>query len=247
MAEHAHILVVEDDESVQDIVKHYLTSEGYRVTVVGEGMAMRDVMKADPAELVIMDIRLPGEDGFALTQFLHENYDVGVIIVSARTDHVDRVVGLEIGADDYVTKPFNERELLARVRSVLRRLQRSGDTNKNVSVTSLDNGVVRFAQWRLDCGARHLSDESGDAVSLTSSEFSLLQSFVASPQRVMTRDRLMDMVYSRDYEPYDRSIDVLITRLRRKIEVDSKKPALIKTVRGSGYLFAAEVLPEEEG
>jgi DNA-binding response OmpR family regulator len=245
MADKPHILVVEDDEMVQDIVNHCLSSEGYRVTGVGEGVAMRKVMESDPAELVIMDIRLPGEDGFALTQYLHENYDVGVIIVSARTDHVDRVVGLEIGADDYVTKPFNERELLARVRSVMRRLQKGNEATKAVSTTPLDSGIVSFAEWRLDCGARHLSNNAGEPVSLTSSEFSLLRCFVSNPQRVMTRDRLMEFVYQRDYEPYDRSIDVLITRLRRKLEVEPKLPTLIKTVRGSGYLFAAEVLAQD--
>lgn len=245
MADKTHILVVEDDEMVQDIVKHYLENEDYRVSVVEEGIAMRAVMEADPAELVIMDIRLPGEDGFALTQYLHEHYDVGVIIVSARTDPVDRVVGLEIGADDYVTKPFNERELLARVRSVLRRLRRR--TAAPAEAEEADTAVadtVLFAGWRLNCGARQLTNGNGEAVPLTSSEFNLLHSFIANPQRVMTRDRLMDLVYQRNYEPFDRSIDVLVTRLRRKIEEEPKTPALIKTVRGAGYLFAAEVTAE---
>lgn len=245
MSEEQHILVVEDDEMVADLVKTYLGSEGYRVTVVEEGGEMRKVMEKDPAELVIMVIRLPGEDGFALTQFLHEIYNVGVIIVSARTDHVDRVVGLEIGADDYVTKPFNERELLSRVRSVLRRTQAEGLPSSDDRGTAAENGVVLFGDWRLDCGARHLSGASGDAVALTSSEFSLSHCLVRNPQRIMTRDRLMDLVYQRNYEPYDRSIDVLVTRLRRKIEDSPKSPSLIKTVRGAGYLFAAEVRPEE--
>jgi len=245
MSDEQHILVVEDDEMVADLVRTYLASEGYRVTVVEEGGEMRKVMDKDPAELVIMDIRLPGEDGFALTQYLHENYAVGVIIVSARTDHVDRVVGLEIGADDYVTKPFNERELLARVRSVLRRIQSEGKPKAGEQGNQGGQSIVTFSGWRLDCGARHLSTVEGEAVTLTSSEFSLLHSLVQNPQPVMTRDRLMDMVYQRNYEPYDRSIDVLVTRLRRKIEETPKSPTLIKTVRGSGYLFAAEVRPEE--
>jgi DNA-binding response OmpR family regulator len=245
MDENNHILVVEDDEMVQDIVKAYLSNEGYRVTTVDDGEGMRAEMEKDPAELVIMDIRLPGEDGFSLTKYLREHYDVGVIILSARTDHVDRIVGLEIGADDYVTKPFNERELLARVRSVLRRMRKytggESDTGQPAAPTK---NIVRFGDWRLDCGARHLSDGAGKPVALTSSEFNLLQSFVSNPQRVMTRDQLMDMVYQRNYEPYDRSIDVLVTRLRRKIESEPKTPELIKTVRGSGYLFTAEVSPE---
>lgn len=233
---------------VADLVKTYLSSEGYRVSVVEEGGEMRKVMEKDPAQLVIMEIRLPGEDGFALTQYLHENYDVGVIIVSARTDPVDSVVGLEIGADDYVTKPFNEREVRARVRSVLRRILTEGKAAaaETPDRRVADNGVVLFGGRRLDCGTRHLSDaSSGGAVALTSSEFSLLHFLVSNPQRVMSRDRLMDLVYKRNYEPYDRSIDVLITRRRRKIEETPKSPTLIKTVRGAGYLLAAEVRSED--
>lgn len=236
MAETVHILVVEDDAFVQKALRVYLEGEGYRVSAVDNGPDMHAVMEKDPADLAIMDLKLPRDDGFQLTKQLRDRYNLGIIILTSKDDSVDRVVGLEIGADDYVVKPWDERELLARIRSVMRRV---GERRAGGATAEAEQRVVSFDGWKLNLDSRELRSPDGRNVELTSGEFSLLNEFIDRAGRVLSRDHLLSAIYNRDWEPFDRSIDVLVTRLRRKIEADSRHPAIIKTVRGTGYMFAA--------
>ena len=232
-----HILVIEDDPFVQKAVRVYLEGEGYRVSTVDNGADMHAVMEKDPADLAIMDLKLPKDDGFELTRQLRDKYSLGIIILTSKDDTVDRVVGLEVGADDYVTKPWEERELLPRIRSVMRRVKDRAD----VSTTAMmgEQRVVVSSEWRLNLDSRELRNPAGEKVELTSGEFNLLHEFIEKAGRVLSRDHLLSAIYNREWEPFDRSIDVLVTRLRRKVEVDSRHPEIIKTVRGTGYMFAS--------
>lgn len=237
MAVSAHILVVEDDAFVQKALRMYLEGEGYRISTCDNGEDMHAIMASDPADLAIMDLKLPNDDGFELTRQLRDKYSVGIIILTSKDDSVDRVVGLEIGADDYVTKPWDERELLARIRSVMRRV-----TERRNNERGGNDGEQRFATfngWTLNLDSRELRSENDAKIELTSGEFSLLNEFIDKAGRVLSRDHLLSAIYKRDWEPFDRSIDVLVTRLRHKIEADSRHPEIIKTVRGTGYMFAA--------
>jgi DNA-binding response OmpR family regulator len=236
----AHLLVVDDDAEIGSLLQRYFTGQGFRVSVVGDGRAMRTCLGRDSVQLVLLDLGLPGEDGFELTRELHEHWRGPVIIVTGRGESVDRVVGLELGADDYVTKPFELRELLARVRSVLRRASEAGRGN-HAEPSPTRYG---FAGYRLDPQARHLTDPQGSSVPLTHGEYELLSLFVEHPHQVLSRDDLMTRIHGRDAGPYDRAIDVQIGRLRRKIEPDPAHPTLIKAVRGTGYLFAESVQRE---
>lgn len=239
MAESAHILVVEDDAFVQKALRLYLEGEGYRISTCDNGADMHALMAKDPADLAIMDLKLPDDDGFDLTKQLREKYAVGIIILTSKDDAIDRVVGLEIGADDYVTKPWDERELLARIRSVMRRVtERRSAGSKTIDA---EQRQVSFNGWILNLDSRELKNPDGSKIELTSGEFSLLNEFIEKAGRVLSRDHLLSAIYSRDWEPFDRSIDVLVTRLRRKIEEDSRHPEIIKTVRGTGYMFAAAI------
>lgn len=239
MAESAHILVVEDDAFVQKALRLYLEGEGYRISTCDNGADMHALMAKDPADLAIMDLKLPDDDGFDLTKQLREKYAVGIIILTSKDDAIDRVVGLEIGADDYVTKPWDERELLARIRSVMRRVtERRSAGSKTIDA---EQRQVSFNGWILNLDSRELKNPEGSKIELTSGEFSLLNEFIEKAGRVLSRDHLLSAIYSRDWEPFDRSIDVLVTRLRRKIEEDSRHPEIIKTVRGTGYMFAAAI------
>lgn len=235
MSDSAHILIVEDDRFVQKTLDTYLRGEGFQVSVAGDGEAMRKIVDRTRVDVVIMDLRLPGEDGFQLTRYLRENHSLGIIMLTSKNESVDRVVGLEIGADDYVTKPFDERELLARIRSLIRRL-----AGHKPQAQAVEGKPVRFAGWHFDPTLRTLAGDDGKAVELTSSEFNLLAVLVAAPGKVLSRDHLMSAVYKRDWQPMDRSIDVLVTRLRRKLE-SGGRPAMIKTVRGSGYTLSAKI------
>ncbi len=231
-ATNAHILVVEDDPVTRAKLVGYFESEGYRVSEAEDGQAMWPLVSDRSVDLVLLDINLPGEDGLFLTRELRARFDFGIILVTGRTDDVDRIVGLEVGADDYVTKPFNQRELLARVKNLLRRtaaIERSGD------------GPKRFGAWQFDLKCRRLSDADNCAVPLTRAEFELLSAFVCHPGVVMSRDRLLNQVTHRNWDPNDRTIDVLVRRLRQKLERDPKAPEFIVTAHGEGYLFAAEV------
>jgi len=234
-----HILVVDDQREICDLVQDYLSDEGYRVSIANDGAAMRRVMAQSAVDLVILDLMLPGEDGLTLARALRDVSDVGIIILTGRGDTVDRIIGLEMGADDYLPKPFHPRELLARVRSVLRRV--SSRTAENASAA---RSRARFAGWNLDLASRELRSPSGKEVRLTTGEFDLLAVFVNNANQVLTRDRLLDLARNREAGPFDRTIDVQVGRLRRKLESDPQKPTLIKTVRGSGYIFTPSIEAE---
>lgn len=233
----AHVLVVDDDLHVGELVSRYLRTQGLRVSTAENGDGMREQLERDQVDLILLDLGLPGEDGLTLTRYLREHWHGPVIIVSGRGEPVERVVGLELGADDYVTKPFDLRELLARIRSVLRRSQ---PVAASVPATSSLETFV-FEGFRLDTRARHLSDAEGREIPLTSGELNLLLALLEHPHKVLSRDHLMSRLHGRDPGPFDRAIDVQIGRLRRKIETDPAKPALIKSVRGAGYLFTGRV------
>ena len=227
-----HVLIVEDDEVARTKLAGYLETAGHRVSEAIDGEGLREVMHRDPVDLVLLDINLPGEDGLDLTRFIRAHSDVGIILVTGRTDDVDRIVGLEIGADDYVTKPFNPRELLARVKTLLRR------TTARTPATSESKA---FAGWRFDIRSRRLVTSKGDRVALTRAEFELLNALIAHPGTVLTRERLLGCITHRSWDPGDRTVDVLVRRLRQKLETDPQSPELIITVHGEGYMFAAEV------
>jgi DNA-binding response OmpR family regulator len=231
-----HILVVDDQKEICEVVQQYLSSEGFRVSVAHDGGGMRKVMAQDPADLVILDLMLPGEDGLTLARQLRNESGIGIIILTGRGETVDRIIGLEMGADDYLPKPFHLRELLARVKSVLRRVQsRVGEPGQPVRTNA------RFAGWSLDLSSRELLSPAGQQVRLTTGEFDLLAAFVNNANQVLSRDRLLDLARNREAGPFDRTIDVQVGRLRRKLEPDPEKPTIIKTVRGTGYIFTPSV------
>jgi DNA-binding response OmpR family regulator len=236
MSDIGHILVVDDQREICDMVQEYLSGEGYRVSVAHEGSGMRRALTQSPVDLVILDLMLPGEDGLTLARSLREESNVGIIILTGRGETVDRIIGLEMGADDYLPKPFHLRELLARVKSVLRRVSSRAAERPLAARTR-----ARFAGWHLDLSSRELYAPSGDEVRLTTGEFDLLAAFVNNANQVLTRDRLLDLARNREAGPFDRTIDVQVGRLRRKLEDDPQKPALIKTVRGTGYIFTPPV------
>jgi two-component system OmpR family response regulator len=232
-----HVTIVEDDPDVRALLAHSLGMNGYKVTALETGAEIENVLIADPADLVILDVGLPGMDGLTITQKIRRHSDVAIIIVSGRGDLTDRVVGLEIGADDYITKPFEPREILARVRSVLRR------GRAHAAPQQADSGhvVFKFDDWSLDVTAQALTGAGGQPVALTSGEFRLLETLVTRAGRVLSRDQLMDACYGNDSPAFDRSIDVCVARLRKKLLDNPRNPATIRTVRNGGYIFAARV------
>jgi two-component system, OmpR family, response regulator len=237
MSYNGHILIVDDEQEICSVVEEYLTGEGYRVSTAHDGAGMRRVMSQGQVDLVILDLMLPGEDGLTLAQALRSGSRIGIIILTGRGETVDRIIGLEMGADDYLTKPFHLRELLARVKSVLRRVQsRTDDTPRLVR-------SVQFAGWHLDLSSRELLSPAGQEIRLTTGEFDLLAAFVNNANQVLSRDRLLDLARNREAGPFDRTIDVQVGRLRRKLDDDPQNPTLIKTVRGSGYIFTPAVEP----
>jgi DNA-binding response OmpR family regulator len=233
-----HLLVVDDDTEIAQILSRYFGSHGFRVSTAGDGTQMRRVLDSEAVDVVMLDLGLPGEDGFSLTRHLREHWHGPVIIVTGRGESVDRVVGLELGADDYVTKPFELRELLARVRSVLRR---TTPPAKAADVKTEHPRRLSFDGYVLDPRSHTLSGPHGEPISLTSGEFTLLGIFMEHANQVLTRDQLMTHIHGRDAGPFDRSIDVQIGRLRRKIELDPARPQRIKSIRGTGYLFSSTV------
>jgi len=236
MSDNGHILVVDDQKEICDVVQEYLTGEGYRVSTASDGSGMRRVLGQSHVDLVILDLMLPGEDGLTLARGLRDESGIGIIILTGRGETVDRIIGLEMGADDYLPKPFHLRELLARVKSVLRRVQsRTGEPSQTARTRA------RFAGWDLDLSSRELTSPAGQEVRLTTGEFDLLAAFVNNPNQVLSRDRLLDLARNREAGPFDRTIDVQVGRLRRKLEDDPQNPSLIKTVRGSGYIFTPTV------
>lgn len=238
-----YIVVVDDDERLRNRLAAYLGSEGFRVRCAGDGAEMRRLLAEEPPDLVILDLMMPGEDGLSLTRFVRDAYGSGIIILTGKGEAVDRIVGLEVGADDYVAKPFELRELLARVRSVLRRL--SAAPKALDEPNSADRGILCFEGWKVHPGARRLEAPDGSEVHLTNAEYRLLLAFVSSPGRVLDRDQLLDAAGEREWQPYDRSVDLHISHLRKKIETDPGKPRLIKTVRGAGYTFTPQVTRRE--
>jgi DNA-binding response OmpR family regulator len=246
MAAQEHILVVDDEPGIRKLLQQYLSQQGYRVSTAANGEAMlralEDAERAGdrPVDAVILDLVMPGEDGLSLMRRLRQAHDVAIIILTLKSEATDRVEGLERGADDYVTKPFNLRELLARLKSVLRRVKAAGAEATSRTGPALAE-TVRFDGWYLELTTRELTSPEGERVPLSPGEFELLAAFVRNPKRLLTRDRLLSLSRNREWTPFDRSIDVQIGRLRRKIEADPSQPTLIKTVRGAGYLFTAAV------
>jgi two-component system, OmpR family, response regulator len=235
MSQTQHIFVVDDEAAARDMIGDYLKMQGFEVTLCDGGPALRAAAEKTKPDLVVLDLNMPEEDGLSLIRHLKQSGNVPVIMLTAPASPIDRVVGLELGADDYLAKPCELRELLARIRSVLRR---SAVTAAGPQGTP--NRTVRLGTKWLDLDARALRDEEGNEHPLTASEFSLLKAFAENPKRVLTRERLLDLAQARDSEAFDRAIDVRITRIRKKIEPDPQHPRVIKTVRGAGYVFSPE-------
>jgi len=232
-----HILVVDDDADLRQMVADYLGDYDLRVTGAADGSAMRDAIAHEVVDLVLLDLKLPSEDGMMLARELRETSNVPIIILTGRKDEVDRIMGLELGADDYLTKPFNLRELLARIRTILRRTQAHPIPN----VDGRAPQAFRFGEWELDLRSRRLTSDDGERVELTHAEFALLAAFLGAPERILSREQLLELSRGNDENVFDRSIDVQILRLRRKIESDPSRPKLIRTERGAGYFFNAQV------
>ena len=238
MGLNGRILIVEDDVSVREMLAEYLGTHGYEVAQADGGAVMREAVEKSLPDVVLLDVNLPGEDGFTLARFLRERFDVGIIMVTGSADLADRVAGLEIGADDYVVKPFDLRELRARVKSVIRRMQArpSAPPAAEASGTA-SSSRVPVAACALDLASHQLFASDGREIPLTGMEFDLLKVFVERPNQVLNRDQLLTLTRNREWEPFDRSIDIRIARVRRKIEADPEHPQAIRTVRGSGYMF----------
>jgi DNA-binding response OmpR family regulator len=235
----SHILVVDDDSRVRLMLTRYFEQEGYRISSATDGAAMRAHLTANRVDIVLLDIVMPGEDGLTLAREIRAHSDLGIIMLTGRGEMLDRVIGLEVGADDYIAKPFHLREVLARVKSVLRRRKASPDPTASNQTQS--NEMIRFDGWILDIRCRQLVAPKGVEVPLTAGEFDLIAALAKHPGRVFSRDTLMDLTRGRTLEAFDRTIDAQVARLRKKIEENPKKPALIKSVRGVGYVFTGKV------
>jgi two-component system OmpR family response regulator len=236
MESSAHILVVDDHREIRDLLAKYLAKHGLRISVAESAARARRILETSAIDLVVLDIMMPGEDGLSLCRHLRATTTLPVIMLTAMAEDTDRVIGLEIGADDYVVKPFNPRELLARIRAVLRRANSLPHQRPTP-----DAEVLRFERWALNVGRRELMDEDGVGIPLSTSEFLLLCALLDHPKMVLSRDQLLDLTRGRAANMFDRSIDNQVSRLRKKIETDPKEPTLIKTVWGGGYVFAADV------
>lgn len=231
-----HILVIEDDREISTLVARYLRDNDCRVTALADGRDLDHLLRDHRIDLIVLDLMLPGEDGLSICKRLRARSQMPIIMLTAKADEIDRIIGLELGADDYLAKPFNPRELLARIRAVLRRsatgaLSSAGDRAR----------VLGFVGWRIDCSLRELKNADGVRVILTDAEFSLLQALCERPGRILSRDQLLDVTQGRSPGAFERSVDILISRLRRKIERDPRQPSLIKTIRSEGYLFTPAV------
>jgi two-component system OmpR family response regulator len=232
-----HILIVDDHREIRELVSQALAKEGFRVSVAADGQAMRQVLADSRIDLILLDLMLPGEDGLSLCRDLRIQSNIPIIMLTAKGDEVDRVIGLEMGADDYLPKPFGSRELVARIRAVLRRSRE----NAAAPDPAKQPKYYRFDRWRLDTGRRELVHDDGTVVPLSTGEYDLLVVFVERPQRVLSRDQLLDLTRGRAASPLDRSVDTQVSRLRRKLEQDPANPVIIKTVWGGGYTFTPAV------
>lgn len=234
-----HILVVDDDRDIRELVVDYLVKSGYRATGAANGKEMRAVLDKQAVDLVVLDIMMPGDDGLTLCRQLRsgQHKDLPILMLTARHDDMDRILGLEMGADDYVVKPFVARELLARIKAILRRHR---TLPPNLQVTEAGR-IIAFGDWQLDISARHLLDATGTIVALSGAEYRLLRVFVDHPQRVLTRDQLLNFTQGRDAELFERSIDLLVSRVRQRLNEDARTPLYIKTVRSEGYVFSMPV------
>ena len=244
-----HLAVLDDEVDITQLLANYLRGHGYRVMPLHDGRSLMALMPIDPPALVLLDLGLPGEDGLSIARQLREHWQCGLVIVTGRGDSVDKIVGLEVGADDYVTKPFDLRELLARIRAVLRRLGPDdapahavgAQHESGLSGPDVSRDILRFAGWELDTAARGLVNPQGFDVPLTSGEFDLLRVFAEHAGRVLSRDFLLETTRGREAGPFDRTIDVQVGRLRKKLEVDAEDPRIIKSVRGAGYIMVPSV------
>ena len=239
-----HIAVVDDAPDITRLLANYLGGNGFRVTECSSGSALMTLMRKDPPNLVLLDVGLPGEDGLVIARRLREHWQTSIILVTGRSDPVDKVVGLEIGADDYVTKPFDLRELLARIKAVLRRTSQHLQPSGPLGNATGQPERFHFADWVLDCGGRRLLTSDGAEVALTTGEFELLRVFVTHAGRVLSRDFLLESTRGRDAAPFDRAVDVLVGRLRKKIEDTPAQPEMLKSVRSAGYVFVPTVSVE---
>ncbi|MER9422146.1 response regulator [Mesorhizobium sp. M0317] len=240
-----HILIVDDDREIRELVSGYLKKNGLRATAVPDGRQMRAFLDTDSVDLIILDVMMPGDDGLVLCRQLRagKHKATPILMLTARNDETDRIIGLELGADDYLVKPFAARELLARINAVLRRTRM---LPPNLQVTETGR-LLKFGAWRLDTVARHLLDEDGTAIALSGAEYRLLCVFVDHPQRVLNRDQLLNLTQGREAEIFDRSIDLLVSRLRQRLRDDAREPAYIKTVRSQGYVLSMPVEISEPG
>jgi DNA-binding response OmpR family regulator len=232
-----HVIALDDDPAVREMVAEYLGQNEIRVTAVASGAELAAAMAREVADLVILDLRLRGEDGMHIARKLREQSAIPILMLTGRAEEADRVMGLELGADDYLTKPFSPRELLARIRALLRRAQ----AQATVADAMAKVRAYRFAGWELNIGLRKLKSPKGEAVELTNGEFRILAAFLSAPQRILSRDQLLELSRVHNAEVYDRAIDIQILRLRRKIEADPAQPKFIKTERGAGYVFSVPV------
>lgn len=236
MADKVHILLVDDEASLREPLAEYLVKQGYRVQQAGDASTARSLLNAYDFDILLLDIMMPGEDGLSLCRHVTESTDIPVIFISARTEETERIVGLELGADDYITKPFSPRELVARIKVILRRTERGGSRR-----SASPSGGYRFSGWTLNCDKRSLIDAEGAGVSLSTGEYQMLLALVSRAGQVLNRDQLLDITQGREAHAFDRAVDNQISRLRRKIERDPRNPEIIKTVWGGGYLLAGEV------
>ncbi|MBC3869299.1 response regulator [Undibacterium oligocarboniphilum] len=236
------ILIVDDDREIRSLLAEYLDHNGYTAIMAADGNGMWAALQEHQFELVVLDLNLPGDDGLTLCRNLRSKSNMPVIMLTARSEPLDRILGLEMGADDYLPKPFEPRELLARIRSVLRRTQ-----SNQITLSAENLQKLKFAGWTLDMTARHLVAPDGMIVSLSGAEYRMLNIFLEHPNRILNRDQLLNMTHGRDADPFDRSIDIQISRLRQKLREDARSPQIIKTVRNGGYVLAVTVTAEKNG
>lgn len=234
-----HVLIVDDDREIRELVSGYLKKNGLRATAVADGRQMRSFLEGDTVDLIVLDVMMPGDDGLVLSRELRagKRKAIPIIMLTARSDEMDRILGLEMGADDYLSKPFSARELLARIKAVLRRARM---LPPNLQISEAGQ-LLRFGQWKLDTTARHLIDADGTVIALSGAEYRLLKVFIDHPQRVLNRDQLLNLTQGREAELFDRSIDLLVSRVRQRLGDDAREPTYIKTVRSEGYVFSVPI------